>query len=174
MKKKLETYFKGFIMSKKPKTIFTFLIPVLRRASMRWPNKIAARKRAKTVIENGTFKNGKTIFKVMYKCENLECGKIVDIDGGHIDHKAPVVKLDGFTTWDDYINSLFCDISNLWHLCIDCHSNKTIAENTQRTINKSAKRVMKTHSKTLKKLSKISNLRKSKTNKKKRLTKAKK
>lgn len=161
-------------VSKKPKTIFTFLIPVLRRASMRWPNKIAARKRSKTVIENGTFKNGKTIFKVMYKCENPKCGKIVDIDGGHIDHKTPVVKLDGFTTWDDYINSLFCDISNLWHLCLDCHSNKTNDENVNRRIHKAAKKVMKTHRKTFKKLSKIDTLSKIKASKKKSLTKTKK
>lgn len=123
-------------MIKKPKSLLSFLIPILRRASMRWPNKIQARKNAKVVIEDGNFNNGNTKFKVKYKCQNPKCGKLVNIDCGNIDHKIPVVKVEGFTTWDNYINSLFCELDNLWHLCLDCHSNKTKIENDQRASNR--------------------------------------
>lgn len=118
---------------KKEKSLKQFLIPVLRKASQRWPAKIQARKNAKVIVDAGFFLNGKPKTKVMYKCQNPECGKIVDQFGGHIDHKTPVIKVDeGFTDWNSYITSLLCSIDNLWHLCIDCHETKTSAEQTER------------------------------------------
>ena len=118
---------------KKEKTLKQFLIPALRKASQRWPPKIQARKNAKVITDDGFYKNGNPRSKVMYKCQNPECGKLVDQYGGHIDHTVPVIKVDeGFTDWNSYISSLFCDISNLVHLCISCHEAKTSAEQTER------------------------------------------
>ena len=46
-----------------------------------------------------------------------------------VDHKKPVVDPKvGFTTWDDFINRLFCDKKNLQVLCLDCHKLKTKKE----------------------------------------------
>lgn len=117
---------------KKPKTLKQFLIPVLRRASLRWPAKVEARKNAKVIVECGHYKNGNVRTKVMYKCQHPECGKLVDKDGGQIDHKIAVIKTEGFTNFDDYINSLFCDIENLWHICTQCHLAKGELEQSAR------------------------------------------
>lgn len=131
-------------MSKKPKTLKQFLIPVLRKASQRWPAKIQARKNAKVITDAGFFQNGNKKTKVMYKCQNPECGKLVDQFGGHIDHKIPVIKVDeGFQDWNAYISSLFCSVENLWHLCVECHEKKTTAEQTERFKYKSKKKLKK-------------------------------
>lgn len=129
---------------KKEKSLKQFLIPFLRKASLRWPPKIEARKRAKVVVPDGFFKNGRERTKVMYKCQNPECGKLVDQFNGHIDHGTPVIKVEeGFVDWNKYIESLFCDVSNLFHLCLDCHKIKSEQENTQRYKYKSKKKSKK-------------------------------
>lgn len=126
---------------KKEKTLKQFLIPVLRKASQRWPAKIQARKNAKVIVDAGFFLNGNPKTKVMYKCQNPECGKLVDQFGGHIDHISPVIKVDeGFTDWNSYISSLLCDVSNLRHLCISCHESVTKEQNLERYKYKSAKK----------------------------------
>lgn len=120
-------------MAKKPKTLKQFLIPVLRKASQRWPAKIQARKNAKVIVPDGTYKNGNERTRVMYKCQNPECGKLVDQFGGHIDHGVPVIKVEeGFTDWNSYILSLFCGIDNLFHICVECHTIKSQQEMTER------------------------------------------
>ena len=62
-----------------------------------------------------------------YKCE--QCGRITDkLD---VDHIVPVGVSPGSKndaegrTWDDYIAALFCDVSNLQGLCLNCHKAKT-------------------------------------------------
>lgn len=118
---------------KKEKTLKQFLIPVLRKASQRWPAKIQARKNARVIVPDGQYKNGNERTRVMYKCQNPECGKIVDQFGGHIDHGTPVIKVEeGFQDWNSYISSLFCGIDNLFHICIECHTIKSQQEMTER------------------------------------------
>ena len=40
-----------------------------------------------------------------------------------VDHYPPVVDvIDGFTTWDDFINNLFTEENNLRLLCRECHN----------------------------------------------------
>lgn len=126
--------------SKKPKTLKQFLIPVLRRASLRWPAKIQARKDARVVVDDGFYKNNKPRTKIMYKCQHPECGKLVDKDHSQIDHKIAVVKTEGFTNWEDYVNSLFCELENLWLLCLDCHSLKGEVEQSDRRQHKLKKK----------------------------------
>lgn len=50
----------------------------------------------------------------------------------YVDHISPIVGDEGFTTWDDFINNLFCDSSNLQVLCKNCHDLKSKAERTTR------------------------------------------
>lgn len=111
-----------------------WLIPKLRRFSVYWPQRRYAREDARIEVPDGNFKNGNPKIKVMYKC-NI-CTKIVGRDEIHIDHIKPVVDLDGFNTWDDYINSLFCDVSNLQAICEECHAKKSLKENQQRALNR--------------------------------------
>ena len=46
-----------------------------------------------------------------------------------VDHINPVVNPEtGFTTWEDYINNLFCELDNLQLLCGECHDKKSMEE----------------------------------------------
>lgn len=46
-----------------------------------------------------------------------------------VDHIKPIVDpATGFTTWDDYIEGLFCEKDNLQLLCKTCHDEKTLLE----------------------------------------------
>lgn len=65
-----------------------------------------------------------------YRCNACK-GEFVNADV-QIDHISPVVKAGGFSTWDDYIKSLYCPKSNLQVLCKGCHQAKTNAENKER------------------------------------------
>lgn len=107
-----------------------WLIPKLRRFSIYWPQRRYAREAARVEINDGVFKNGNPKIKVMYKCSI--CSAIVDRDSIHIDHIKPVIDITGFTTWDDYINSLFCDLDNLQAICHNCHLDKSLKENEKR------------------------------------------
>lgn len=50
-----------------------------------------------------------------------------------MDHVSPVIDpVKGFTTWDDFINRMFCDELGFQCLCVDCHNLKTKAENKVR------------------------------------------
>lgn len=50
-----------------------------------------------------------------------------------VDHIIPAVDpKTGFTTWDDFINKLYCDKKNLQVLCIDCHKAKSKKERESR------------------------------------------
>lgn len=142
---------------KKPKIMTerqfrAWLIPKLRRFSVYWPERRYARENARIEISDGFFKNGKAKIKVMYKC-NI-CAKVVERDNIHIDHIKPVIDLDGFNTWDEYIKSLYCDLSNLQAICETCHSEKSLKENQERVLNRKKSIVTKkklTYSKKYKK-----------------------
>jgi 5-methylcytosine-specific restriction endonuclease McrA len=60
-----------------------------------------------------------------------------------MDHKIPVVDpQEGFTTWDSYINRMFCPEENFQVLCSPCHDTKTKSEDHIRhRKNKSVKKV---------------------------------
>ena len=46
-----------------------------------------------------------------------------------VDHIKPIVDPElGFTTWDDFINGLFCEEDNLQLLCKACHDSKSNQE----------------------------------------------
>ncbi len=46
-----------------------------------------------------------------------------------VDHIQPIVDPEvGFTTFDDFINRMFCEEDNLQLLCGDCHDVKTTEE----------------------------------------------
>lgn len=74
-------------------------------------------------------------FKMCAGCEQ-EVPVSVKKDGSrrrvknvHVDHIKPIIDpAVGFTTWDDCINRMFCELDNLQVLCGDCHDKKTEEE----------------------------------------------
>lgn len=72
---------------------------------------------------------GKQVKK--YKCAG--CADLFMRPEVQVDHIQPVVHPeDGFTTWDDYVYNLYCEVDNLQVLCKQCHSTKTLNERKQR------------------------------------------
>jgi 5-methylcytosine-specific restriction endonuclease McrA len=66
-----------------------------------------------------------------YKCAC--CKKEFVAADVQVDHIQPVVNpKTGFTTWEEYINNMFCEKSNLQVLCKPCHSVKTQEEKEER------------------------------------------
>lgn len=126
-------------MSRKLPKLTTWLTPKLRRLSMQWAGKSIARDNAKIYIQDGYYKNGNPKIIRYYVCQNPECGLIVDEENSQMDHIEPVVSVDGFTTWDNYIETLFSNPNNYACLCLTCHAEKTRLENEIRLINKNKK-----------------------------------
>lgn len=81
-----------------------------------------------------------------WKCE--KCKEVVDIISKRskrwrvkqmmpiqVDHRVPIGPQP--KTWIEvgpWLEKLFCDISNLWGICISCHSNKTKGEAAARAV----------------------------------------
>lgn len=93
----------------------TFVMGVLRRASVRWPPRNVVRLQARR-------ERGK------YECAG--CGELFGPKVIKIDHIDPVIDpVTGFTTWDNHISRLFCGADGLQVLCKPCHDEKSKEEN---------------------------------------------
>lgn len=107
----------------------SFVKSALRSASRRWPPKyetLAAAYVGKQVNPK-TKREGKH-----YRCAS--CGGHFPSSTVQVDHIKPVVDPElGFTSWDDVINSMFCEKDNLQVLCKPCHAEKTKLEKEQRS-----------------------------------------
>lgn len=97
-----------------------FIVNGLRGAYRRWPPKFEALGEAWVGYE----KLGKTKRDIkVYECK--KCRKPFPRKQVQVDHIKPVVPKSGFTSWDDYIERLFCEKGNLQILCKKCHKGKT-------------------------------------------------
>lgn len=112
----------------------TWIMATLRRASYRWPARNESEKIAR--VERG-----------LYKCAMCE-GTFRNGEYA-IDHIKSVISLkDGFTTWDDVIENLFCDVEGFQILCHPCHDIKTAQEDSMRAnYNAEKKELAKQHKK---------------------------
>lgn len=104
---------------KKPINLRTWLIPKLRRLSYTWPNRNEAKKLAR--VERGK-----------YKC--AMCDQIFGPKEIVLDHKTPVVPLEGFQDLGHFVESLFCSVDNYQALCNPCHDQKSSDEGVIRNI----------------------------------------
>lgn len=71
--------------------------------------------------------------KFWVKCET--CGKHEAKSNVQIDHINPVIKINETLddlSWDQLIDRLWCDISNLAIICKPCHKAKSKEENKER------------------------------------------
>ena len=106
------------VKKKKPQNRATFVKGILRRGSFHW-------KARNEALVAARVSRGKYMCKT---CGDLFGPKEVDLD-----HNEPVIDPKrGFTTWDDYIERLYCDVENFSVLCKSCHSAKTCQEDILR------------------------------------------
>jgi len=101
----------------------SFIISALRQASRRWAP-------VTDVDRAATTKRG---FRLCAGCNQevpvttKEKGR--KVKNTFVDHIKPVVDpAVGFTTWDDYIERMFCEADNLQVLCKACHDAKSEEE----------------------------------------------
>lgn len=98
-----------------------FVVASLRRSSLYWPFRNLALKAAR--VERG-----------LYKCAH--CNNCFPKKEIRLDHIMPVVKLSGFSGWEDYINRMFPKDSGFQTLCLSCDAHKGKEENILRKMKK--------------------------------------
>lgn len=126
-----------------------FVVSTLRAGMRRFPNKW----QALSSSHCGSILNKKTN-RVAKAYECASCHNLFQSKEVEVDHIMPVINpLKGFITWDDYIERLFCPLSNLQTLCKKCHKAKTAAE---RLLKKNGKPLQKRVTTTASKRSKSS------------------
>ena len=105
----------------------SFIKSALRTASVRWPPRYETL--AEAFVDRRTNeKTGKLAkhFKCA-SCYNLFPQKDVEVNP-----KQSVVPVEGFTSWDEVINRMFCEKDGLEVLCKTCHKQRTQEENQLR------------------------------------------
>ena len=107
----------------------SFIKSGLRRMSTRWAPKYKCKKDARHPVKLPNDK-GRLVFHSL--CNG--CGEIRPETESTVDHIVPIINPDvGFTTWDDVIERLFCEVNNLQVLCTPCHTEKTKGEKKRDT-----------------------------------------
>ena len=115
----------------------SFIISALRKATSRWGPKCEALRKAR--IERGVYvcascgnRMGATTW-TKYK-SGAKKGQPKKVKDAIVDHITPVVDPHvGFTTWDEYIERMFCEIDNFQVICHACHEEKCAEERRIRT-----------------------------------------
>ncbi len=124
-------------MPKKLPNKITWAKQKLRRVSTQWPTRTLA-------IQAARVSRGK------YRCSS--CKTIVGAKGFEMDHKEPVVPLEGSKKHptrvleddlNEYADRLLCDQSNWALLCLQCHSIKTELEGKVREHHRNLKKKKK-------------------------------
>jgi hypothetical protein len=102
------------------------LMAALGKAWMYWPPRAEVKRRCAVPGKPG-----------WWYCEDPTCRR--ETEKLEVDHIEPCVKLEGRTTWDEYIKRRFVfDAKKLQGLCHESHLKKSKAENAKR---REAKRV---------------------------------
>lgn len=112
-----------------------FIVSVLRSGTKRYPPKFQTLNDAKTLKKVNP--QTKRVAQ-HYKCNS--CLNDFPLKQVQVDHIIPVVGSQGFTTWDSFINNLFCEKENLQVLCINCHGSKTKTEREKQSLERKESR----------------------------------
>lgn len=104
-----------------------FIVAVLRSGTRRWPPKYETLNAAKTEKKINTA-TGR--MAQHFKC--AKCKKDWPAKQVNVDHITPAVGKEGFTSWDSFIDGLFCEKENLQVLCKLCHDKKSKSEREAR------------------------------------------
>lgn len=102
---------------------------MLRAGSRKWPPKYETLNAAKTEKKINPA-SGR--LAQHYRCN--VCKEEFTSAQIEVDHIKPVINpKKGFTSWDDYIDALFCESKNLQAVCKSCHKEKSKKERTKKT-----------------------------------------
>jgi len=104
-----------------------FIIAALRKATSRYPPKYECLNEAFVGQRLNVKTNREGKHYLCAICEGEYPTKEIQID-----HIEPVVSSEGFTTWDNYIERLFCPKENLQAVCLTCHKIKSKEEAIER------------------------------------------
>ena len=105
----------------------SFIVSLIRSGSRRWPPRYETLNEAKTEKKINV-KSGRLAQHYQCNmCKNEFTSKDVEVD-----HIVPIANIDGFTTWDSFVEALFCEKDNLQVVCRPCHAQKTKLEKTIR------------------------------------------
>lgn len=136
-------------MSDIKKDIRRFIIPALRRDSMRFHMKIDGKK----VYPRTEALNRARIERGLYKCAS--CSGTFGPKEIVVDHIIAVIPLTGDThDWNDFINALFVEADKLQILCNPCHDIKSSIEDDMRFQHRQKLRDVEKEEKKLTKLNK--------------------
>lgn len=113
--------------SNKDRRFRTYLMSVLRKASRFWNP-------ARECLKNARLHRG------IYKC--AICESQVGPKEIKIDHINPVIPVEGFESWDQVVDRLFCELEGYQAICKTCHDAKTLAENELRKVCRKEKKVV--------------------------------
>ena len=104
------------------------IVSALRKGSRYWKPVSVVREQAftKRKVNKSTGRLAKH-----YKC--AECKDDFPASETQVDHMIPLVDPCGFTTWDSFIERLYCEEDNLQLLCKPCHQIKTNSEKAARS-----------------------------------------
>lgn len=111
----------------------SFIVSVLRAGTRRWPAKYNVLNAAKTEKKINK-KTGR--LAQHYLC--AECKKDFPASIVSVDHINAVVGPEGFTSWDSFIDNLFCEENNLQVLCKTDHDKKSLLERGERNKRKAS------------------------------------
>jgi hypothetical protein len=119
--------------TKKPQSLeelrLKFVKAALRRASLWWPERAAAR--AEGRVQRGQYRCA--------LCQGDFKKAMIQLD--HID---PVIDVrNGFVNWDEYVNRLFCAKDGFRVLCKTCHDSETNLQDEMRAFHAKRKRSKK-------------------------------
>ena len=119
-------------MSWTPARIRSFIISGLRSTASRWPPKYETLKAAFVGKKINAASGREAKHYLCAHCEGEFPSSKVQVD-----HINPVVDPKvGFTTWDTFIDRLFCTEEGLQVLCSTCHKKKTEQERKERNASK--------------------------------------
>lgn len=122
-------------MTDTERDIRRFLIPVLRRASIRFKVKVAKGYE----YPRTQCKQAARIERGLYKCAS--CGEGFKEKDTVVDHVDPVVALEGDDyDWNTFINRLYVPADKLQILCVPCHDIKSLTEDNLRTAHREVKK----------------------------------
>lgn len=101
----------------------SFIISLLRQGSRRWAPIQQVKKEA-------------NVSRGIYLCAGCQQEVPLTVKEGRkrkqnifVDHIDPIVDPEvGFTSWDDYVERMFCEKEKLQLLCKDCHDVKSTEE----------------------------------------------
>jgi len=106
----------------------SFIFSLLRQGTRRWAPKSDVKKEGK--VSRGIYECASCKQHVPVTVPTItKEGKRKRVNNVFVDHIEPIVDpAVGFTTWDEYIERMFCEKDNLQLLCKECHDIKSKEE----------------------------------------------